>query len=343
LKNPVFFFLSGEHPTLPKAEIISIMEAENYCFDERGQAPQLLRMIAPFEALNTISFRSSMCKSCGAEILFCDSNLKSILNHLKEKNISKYVSSEETFSVRISRVNDSSRYLKTPDIERDIGGLIKDSVKKTKVDFTNPKKRFFGVLTGEKFLLGIQFFGKANLKERRPKMRPAFHPSTMEPKLARCMVNLARSNKGRLLLDPFCGIGGILIEAGLIGCRIIGCDRNLKMVKGAIKNLRHFNLNYRGIISADARKNAFIPVENIATDPPYGKNSSSLGIELESLFRDFILSAFDSIIPKGFMSISSPKGANFKEYGEEAGFKLIEAHDLYVHRSLTREILVFKR
>ena len=31
-----------------------------------------------------------------------------------------------------------------------------------------------------------------------------------------------------------------------------------------------------------------------------------------------------------------------KEYGEETGLKLKETHDLYVHRSLTREILVFK-
>ncbi len=319
------------------------MEAETYSFDVIGQAPQLLRMAASFEALKSISNRSSMCKSCGPEILFCDANLKSILNLLKEVDMSEYIMPNEKFSVRIRRVNNFSRNLETPDIERAVGGFIKNSVRNTKVDLTNPKKHFFGLLTGEKFLLGLEFFDKLDLKERQPKMRPVFHPSTMEPKLARCMVNLARAEKGKLFLDPFCGIGGILIEAGLMGCNIIGCDRNLKMVKGTIRNLKHYNLDHGNVISADARKNPFIPIKNIATDPPYGKNSSSLGIELESLFRDALSSAFDSLIPDGFISVSSPKGAKLKEYGEETGLRLKETHDLYVHRSLTREILVFKR
>ncbi|MCW3975164.1 MAG: THUMP domain-containing protein [Candidatus Bathyarchaeota archaeon] len=343
MKKSVYFHLSGEHPTLPKAEIKSIMEAETYSFDVMGQFPQLLRMMAPYEALQSISDRSSMCKSCGPEILFCDANLKLILNLLKEVDMSRYIMPDENFSVRITRVNDFSRNLKTPDIERDVGGFIKNSVKNTKVDLTNPTKQFFGLLTGEKFLLGLHFFGKLDLAARQPKMRPVFHPSTMEPKLARCMVNLARAKKGRLFLDPFCGIGGILIEAGLMGCDIIGCDRDLRMVKGTIQNLKHYNLDHGGVISADARKNPFIPIKNIATDPPYGKNSSSLGTELESLFRDALSSAFDSLIPTGVISVSSPKGAKLKEYGEETGLKLKETHDLYVHRSLTREILVFER
>lgn len=343
MKKFIYFYLSGEHPTLPKAEIKSIMEAETYSFDVIGQAPQLLRMTASIEALRSISDRSSMCKSCGPEILFCDANLKSILNFLKEVDMSRYIMPGDNFSVRITRVNDFSRNLRTPDIERIVGGYIKNSVRNTKVDLTNSKKKFFGLLTGEKFLLGLHFFGKLDLAERQPKMRPVFHPSTMDPKLARCMVNLARAEKGRLFLDPFCGIGGILIEAGLMGCNIIGCDRDLRMVKGTIQNLKHYNLDHGGVISADARDNPFIPTKNIATDPPYGKNSSSLGIELESLFRDALSSAFDSLIPNGFISISSPKGAKLKEYGEEAGFKLKETHDLYVHRSLTREILVFER
>ncbi len=44
----------------------------------------------------------------------------------------------------------------------------------------------------------------------------------MSPKLARCMVNLTGVKENDLVLDPFCGTGGILIEAGIMGARVIG-------------------------------------------------------------------------------------------------------------------------
>mgnify|MGYP002171746373 CR=1 FL=1 len=38
-------------------------------------------------------------------------------------------------------------------------------------------------------------------------------------------------------MDPFCGTGGILIEAGLIGCKVAGSDVNWKMKNGSAINL----------------------------------------------------------------------------------------------------------
>lgn len=344
MNRSLYFFLSGEHPTLPKAEIKSIMDAEKINFETIGEADQLLRARASIEALKKVSSRSGMCKSCGIEILFCKNELDAIVNVAKEIDFSEYVEAKESFSVRIARVAEASKDLSASMIEGKIGRIIKECVKNAKVDLANPIKRFFGVLTEDKFLLGLNFFEKErNLTERGPRKRPAFHPSTMDPKLARCIVNLARAKEDSLLLDPFCGVGGILIEAGLMGCRILGCDLNAKMIEGTIRNLEHFNLEYEGIILADARKNAFRPAESIATDPPYGKDSSLLGVELTDLFRDFLLSAYDSLENNGHISISSPKGANISDFGEEAGLTLVETHNLYVHRSLTREILVFKR
>lgn len=48
----------------------------------------------------------------------------------------------------------------------------------------------------------------------------------LPPKLARMMVNLAGSNmNGKTVLDPFCGSGTVLMEAGLLGAeRLIGGD-----------------------------------------------------------------------------------------------------------------------
>ena len=340
----LYFFLSGEHPTLPKAEILSILDAEEVNFKERGQTNQLYKVKAPIEILRKVYTRSGMCRSCGIEIFSCMNDFEKIIDVAKEIDFTKYINSNETFSVRVTRVSESARDLSSSKLERILGKIIQGSVEKAKVNLSNPKKRLQGILTGDMFLLGLNVFKKReSLMQRRPRKRPAFHPATMEPKLARCMVNLARTKKDSFMLDPFCGVGGILIEAGLLGCKILGCDLNTKMIEGARRNLEHFNLESEGIILSDARRIPFTPINSIATDPPYGKNSSSFGIELTNLFRDFILSVYDTLDDKGYISISLPSDVDLRNFAEEVGLKLVEVHNVYVHRSLTREIFVFKR
>ncbi len=344
MNDLIYFFLSGEHPTLPKAEIAAILEAEQVNFNERGLATQLYRVEASSDTLNKVYLRSAMFRSCGIEIFSCENKIERILNFAKEIDFAEYIKKNETFSVRITRVGDSSKSLSSTELERSIGKIIKENLGQAKVNLKNPIRKIQGILTDEEFLLGLNIFEKdRELIQRGPRKRPAFHPSTMEPKLARCMVNLSRAKKDDFLLDPFCGVGGILIEAGLIGCKILGCDLSSNMIEGTKKNLKHFKLEAQGIIMSDARKIAFIPVDNIVTDPPYGKNSSSLGVELENLFRDFIYSAYNVLKEDCYISFSSPKGANLVNLGEDIGFKLVEVHDVYIHRSLTREIIVFKR
>ena len=49
--------------------------------------------------------------------------------------------------------------------------------------------------------------------------------------------------KNETLLDPFCGTGGILIEAGILGINIIGSDIDKKLVYGCKENLNFYNIN----------------------------------------------------------------------------------------------------
>ncbi|MFQ5758133.1 MAG: hypothetical protein ACE5IF_00480, partial [Candidatus Bathyarchaeia archaeon] len=55
------------------------------------------------------------------------------------------------------------------------------------------------------------------------------------------------------------------------------------------------------------------------------------------------LSAINERLPRGQrICIASPESIRIGEIGEELGFKHVESHLLYVHRSLTREIAVFE-
>jgi tRNA G10 N-methylase Trm11 len=69
----------------------------------------------------------------------------------------------------------------------------------------------------------------------RPK-RDAF-VGMLPPKLAQIMVNLAGLEKGRIL-DPFCGTGVILQEAGLMRYAVYGTDLAEKMISYSADNLK---------------------------------------------------------------------------------------------------------
>jgi len=146
-----------------------------------------------------------------------------------------------------------------------------------------------------------------------------------------------------LVLDPFCGTASILIEAGLIRCRIIGFDVQRHMVKGSLQNLIYYNLIPEGMAVADARHLPITKVDCIVTDPPYGRSATTLGCSTQQIIKDFLL-AIDNRLPKGGkICISSPKTVGLGEIGKNLGFKHEESHFFYVHRSLTREIAIFER
>ncbi len=68
----------------------------------------------------------------------------------------------------------------------------------------------------------------------KPNQRKIFG---MPPRLARIMVNLSACTPGKVLLDPFCGVGTILQEALLEKAMVVGMDVNPWCVKAATENL----------------------------------------------------------------------------------------------------------
>lgn len=345
MKENLFFLISGEHPTLPSSEVKAILEAEEISYRVRKQSFKLLSLEAPLEALQKVNHRSSMCEACGIELFECGGDLKEILSKINETDFSKVMAGNQSFAVRIKRAAGTSRDLRRDVLERKIGEAILRATRNTAVNLRKPDRVFLGILSDGRLVFGIMTHARqrGSIAARRPRRRPFFHPATMPPKLARCMVNLARPKPGQLLLDPFCGIGGILIEAGLVGCRVVGCDIKLEMAKGCLRNLEFFGISPVGVAMADARNPPFSPVNCIVTDPPYGKSASTLGFTTTDLLKSLVHTAGDSLLEDGFLSVASPKTVGVSEFGRDADLKLVEKHYVYVHRSLTREIAVFRK
>ena len=340
----LFFLLSGAHQTLPVSEVQAILEAEGYKYQILEQMTQVLRLEADSDSVKAIQSRSALTRICCQEIFNCDPGLSEILDNIRASALDEFIE-KESFAVRVRRVKGAIPELDRVGLERKLGEQILEAVKTTRVDLSNPQKTFFGVLTDKRFVFGLktaQIIPKP-FSERRPRRRPFFHPTAMQSQLARVMVNLAQPKKGDLVLDPFCGAAGILVEAGLIGCRVLGFDAKPHMLRGGRKNLQHFEIDPEGVVIADARYPPVTMTDCIVTDPPYGRSASTLGTSTKLIVEDF-LSAISNRIPKSRrICMASPQTVKIAEIGEGAGFKHIESHFVYVHGSLTREIVVFEK
>lgn len=343
----LFLLVSGENPTLPLSEVRSILEAEGFKYRVLKELTQVLRIEADVNCVQSIKFRAALTKACCLEMLTCKATLDDILASVRKLDVNQFLSNNDSFAVRVLRVREFSKNISCLTLEREIGGIILEKARETRVNLKEPKKTFFGVLTDNTFLFGLKIasVNHKDLLKRQPRKRVFFHPAAMPAKIARCMVNLAQSRLGDVVLDPFCGAGGLLIEAGLMGCRIMGFDIDRRMVEGGLKNLRFFGLEPDGLGVADARR---APIKNggidrIVTDPPYGTASSTFGLTTKDLIEGFFSATADILKNDGRICIAAPKTIGVSEIGIKHGFRHLESHFIYVHRRLTREIAVFKR
>jgi len=343
-RGRLFFLLSGEHPELPQAEARAILEAERVPYAIVSSEYKLLVLESNLRALESVGARSLMVECCGR--VASETRLEGfVIKKLSDSlHLSDFVSEGETFAVRSVRVAGALRRVGREKLERDLGRLILKEEPRAKVDLRRPQKTFLAILSPGKVTLGLvaKMREKGAVSRRRPRKRPYFHPSTMPPKLARCMVNLARPRVGEVLLDPFCGAGGHLIEAGLIGCRVVGADVKRRMILGASRNLAHFGVKPEGLLLSDARHMPFLRADAIVTDPPYGRGASTIRLPPTELLSDF-LDEVPNVLRRGsFVCLAAPREAGLAGIFAGAGLELVESYEIYVHRSLTRQVSVLR-
>jgi tRNA (guanine10-N2)-dimethyltransferase len=340
----LFFVLSGEHASLPAAEVKAILEAGGARFSEPTLSYRLLTLNAPFSALKAVSERSLMYDWCGLCLGECEAEEREIEAFVKNQANEELARGAESFAVRSVRLGGAAKSVRRVPLESRIGSILKESLPSLHVQLKNPDLVFACVLYEDKFLLGVSGYSKPSglIAPRLPRRRPVFHPSTMPPKIARCMVNLARAVPGTKFADPFSGVGGIAIEAAVIGCKVLGADANLRMLRGARRNMRHFGFEGEGYLNADARHLPMHDLDAIATDPPYGRGSSTMGTKVAALVREFLEGVKSSLKKDAHLCISAPVEVQIEEYAKQAGFVLKEKHLAKVHRSLTRQFVVLQ-
>ncbi len=340
----LFFILSGEHPTLPPAEVKAILEAEEVNYILVRERPHLIEIEAPISACERVCSRASMTLQCCIKLFECNANYEDIYRACR--NVEWSFIGDKSYAVRVKRIRGASPEISTRILEREIGAIIYGKLGcRAKVNLVNPEILIQGILIDDQFLLGLSIkkIKRGVFELRRPKYRPFFHPSSLNAIISRLFVNLSRAKRGEVFLDPFCGAGSFLIEASLIGCQVIGLDVDQAMVEGARINLVHFNVSPIALIHGDAKHLPLKCVDSIATDPPYGRSASTRGLSVGELIERFLYEAGNILRRGRFMCIASPSTLDLEGMAKSAGFRVVELHSMRVHKSLTRLIAVLSK
>lgn len=341
----LFFLLSGEHENLPVSELKAILETEAYTYQILEKLDQAVRLEAEINCVEAVKRRAAFTRLCAQELFSCNADTSSITTAIRSARLDEALKPNESFAVRVKHVKSYSSRLNGMTLEKRIGAIIVDKGIRAKVNLRKPSKVFIGVLTSGRFLFGSKLaeIPAKPFVERRPRKRPFFHPSAMQAKLARCMVNLAHPKTGDMVLDPFCGTGTMLVEAALISCQAVGLDVQRRMARGTLRNLSHFGIKPVGVIVADARNMPINKVDSVVTDPPYGTSSTTLKRTTKQIIEE-VLKDVLSLLEKGRrICMAAPRKIDIAKVGTTLGYKHLESHFVYVHRSLTREIAVFEK
>lgn len=214
------------------------------------------------------------------------------------------------------------------------------------VDLRHPERRFWlsrGSDGADRLLEERASVDRRAASKRRMPALPFQRPVSLPPRLARAAANLARIRPGDRVVDPFVGTGALLAEAGLLGARLFGVDRDAEMVRGALRNLAHLGVGAEELIVGDAGEVDFsgraVSFDAVVTDPPYGR-ASSTGGEGSAAVVDRILPRWAARVRPGgrlVVIVSAPT----RDLGPE--WRSVANVPVRVHRSLTREFRVYER
>lgn len=351
-------FVLGRNINLSVAELFSYFEKEG----NKVMGYKILKNSILIDLKNKIEGR--IVDNFGG--VFC---IGEIILEEDKKNIFNSLEKIELYSGKKNKLNyaiwdfsesfqDLEEYLKKRFRAEKLKATLKHMTGKIDLqegeDFGIPSSK----LIDEEFFIfdymGKVLFGRINEKfdsdsiEKRDMGKPVRRESlAISPRLSKILINLSKVKKGETLLDPFCGIGGIVSEALLKEVKVIGIDKDKNAVLGAKQNLSwfKFNKNDYEILCGDSGTFEISGAQAIATEPDLGETLKKIPQRKEATstlqkFEDLMIKVIRNFKSKvsGRVVFTSPYirigkkrvKCNIENILEKTGYKLI--HEIPEYR-----------
>ena len=324
VRMKLLFELSGENPTLPCAEIECVATVT----DLRPQVavaecsyPQETRRLAMTHVV------LEYLGECAPDI----GSFKHLLSDIS-------ITTNHPFAGRAKLVHEGCQEVhpcSQREFERLIGTMISGPVR-----LIDPVEEFRAIISRDRCYFGRVMYriDRGGYDSRNPGRREFFHPGVMMPRMARTLVNLSLCGAENTLLDPFCGTGGILIEAGMLGIRALGSDFDPLMIRGSAGNVRESNLLLADTTCLPLRERT---MDAVVTDFPYGQSVCIKKADtMERLYHDS-LDEISRVLNLGCRAVvvTHQDISGIAEHH----MTVLQHHTQRVHKSLTRHILVLRK
>ena len=268
------FYILGRNPKLSRAEIFSYLEARDLNFNELIFDSNLLVIESDFK----IPIQQLGGSIYSGDILF-EGKMNDFEEYLEENEIIE--SDKFSYSVfgniepdlfKSKFKNEKKKaVLKHGHKRINFQSGEYDSLAKTNFSmflYIHKSKVYFGLVN--------QKYDYTQVKKRDMQKTVRREALAISPRLSKILINLSGAKKSDLLLDPFCGVGSILLEAMILGINVYGIDKDSSAIKDAEKNIKWLKSEFdifakHELTNIDSRGAPRINCDAVVSESPLGK------------------------------------------------------------------------
>lgn len=357
-----YLFVLGRNPILSKAEILSCLERDS--IKVKMSSLKLNGLVIEVDGeLKLKEMIAELGGTIAAGKVLLSGDIGSLSNEIRKKpiyfgrenkvvySLLDFTSDEERFEEVLEAMKDNFKEERLKARYKGVSGTIK--MQTGEVVHGSPTKILlrdmnYFVFSEENGNLDFGYLEQgydSSEAEKKDMEKPYRRESlAISPRLARILINLSQVKKGKILLDPFCGIGVVLGEAMLKGIDVIGVDIDSEAIRNTKANIDWLRSKYKiearaQIINGDSRSAKIREADGIATEPSLGQLMTKIpqrekALQIVAEFEELmvgVLNNFKKSMAKGskiaFTSplIKSQKGkvsCNVEKICEKTGLSL---------------------
>lgn len=368
----LYLFVLGRDPELAKIEIESVLDRFKVEYKILGGDNSV-------QVVELSEFKAEWIEEFGAVIKVCkvianSSRLEIIESELEKEELYKGISNKITYFLDVynSDIDDFVQdYLKIYFKSIRVKASLKRESYPSRLIKKNTISEGLEIVVFRNYVARtIVVANPLALKERdlgRPRVD---YLKTISLRLAKILINLSGVARGEVLIDSFCGCGGILQEAVLKGINVVGVDADKNAIEESRLNMEWLAKRYKfsgtwKVIKGNAMELSSIiqKCDGVATEPylgPYIRKmpnlfqAKSMISELREMYSGLLIEISKIIKKNGRVAIVVPRfktteGRNvamgFSEIACSNGFRIVSGPILYAYKEskLIREIYVIEK